>query len=378
MLGKEEMTVKKFLCAALMLLFLIPGDVLAEFSASSVQFDHDLAQQALQIAELCYMPSMQEAILALGGYRRMGLYNTERAAEDIRHISSYAVYDRHAEDGHTEVIIAIRGTGEGEWKLNMDLMPSGNYDLPYAENFALAAEDVLTTLQEYLEALESPSFLVTGHSRGAAVANLLGVQLTDRFGADNVFVYTFATPRTVRGEHAAYDNIFNVINPADIVTYLPFPQWGFERYGVDIVLPVENDALVDAAQAAYAERKDQTGHFVSPRERTEAATRFIGALASLAPQLRDGFDIRHALSHPGAAEANEAGMTAEEFLLTLLDGSLSSRGGGADEALSSFAQAKNDFQPVLYTLQTLSGEDAGWISAMHMPATYGAWLSVMQ
>ena len=373
------MTVKKLLCIALTLLFLIPAGALAEFSASSAQFDPDLAQQALQIAELCYMPSMQESILALDGYRRVGLYNADRAAGDTRHVATYAIYDRQAEDGHNEVVIAIRGTGEGEWQLNLDLMPSGDYDLPYAENFYLAAEDILTTHQAYLDALVSPTFLVTGHSRGAAVANLLGVRLADRFGAENVFVYTFATPRTVRGERAAYDNIFNVINPADIVTYLPFPQWGFERYGVDIELPVENDALQEAAQAAYVQRKDQTGAYASPKGHTADAAQFIGTLASLAPQVQDGYTIRHALAHPGAAAEGEQGLTASEFMLMLVEGNLFSQGGGANGALSSFAQAQNDFVPVLYALQTLSGEaDAGWIGAMHMPATYGAWLSVMQ
>lgn len=367
---------KKILYTLMMLLFLIPGCAMAEFSAAS-EFDPALAQEALKIAELCYMPSMQESILALDGYRRVGLYNADRTAEDARHVATYVLFDKRAEDGHTDVLIAIRGTGEGEWKLNMDLMPSGNYDLPYAENFDLAARDILNTHEAYLEGLESPIFFVTGHSRGAAVANLLGVHLTDRFGAENVLVYTFATPRTVRGEYAVYNNIFNVINPADLVTYLPFPQWGFERYGVDIVLPTEDAALQDAAQAAYDARKDQTGPFASSLGHTADVTVLVDALTALASQVQDGYSIRHALAHPGAATDDEPGMTAGEFMLMLMDSNLFAQGAGANGALSSFTQSQNDFLPVLNALQIFSGEDTGWIAAMHMPATYGAWLSVM-
>ena len=369
---------KKSIWLVCLMLVLLPMGAGAEAAPSSEQFDPELAQTALQIAEMCYLPSMQASVLSVSGYRQVGLYNMDREPDDSRHVAAYALYDRVTEDERTEVIIAIRGTGEGEWKLNLDLMPSGNYDLPYAENFALAAEDILSTHQAYLDTLVSPVFLITGHSRGAAVANILGARLTDRFQAENVFVYTFATPRTVRGEYPAYSNIFNVINPADLVTYLPFPQWGFQRYGIDVELPAEDAALLPMAQAAYAQRTDQTGPFVSSLGRTVETQKIILAMANLAPDVETGFQLRHALSHPGEATTDEPGMTADAFMLMLLSGGMTmNQAPSAD--VSSIMQTQNDFTPLLsVSLFSDADESTTWIASMHMPATYGAWMSALQ
>ena len=356
----------------LLCVMLAPFSASAGFSESSTVYDPELAQYALQIAELCYAPSMQESMLSIGGYRQVGVFNAERSENDGRHVATYAVYDRTLDTGTTEVIIAIRGTGSEEWKLNMDLMPSGNYDLPYAENFFLAAEDILTTQADYLSGLVSPAFLVTGHSRGAAVANILGAELTERFGESNVFVYTFATPRTVRGEYKAYGNIYNIINPADLVTYLPLPQWGFERYGIDIELPVENTALLEAARTAYAARVDQFGAFPASSDTVSATQRIVDAMAELAPDPASSATLIHAMNHPGPASAEENGVTASDFMLTLFEGNLFTA-GGTEGSFSNLSQMENDFTPLLLTMQ--SADSASWMLGMHMPATYGAWMA---
>ncbi len=355
----------------LLCVMLAPFSAGADFSKSSTVYDPKLAQYALQIAELCYSPSMQESMLSVGGYRQVGIFNTERTENDSRHVATYTVYDRTLATGTTEVIIAIRGTGSGEWKLNMDLMPSGNYDLPYAENFFLASEDILTTQADYLSGLSSPAFLVTGHSRGAAVANILGAELTQRFGESNVFVYTFATPRTVRGEYKAYGNIYNIINPADLVTYLPLPQWGFERYGIDIELPVENTTLLEAARAAYAARADQFGAFPASSDTVSATQRIVSTMAELAPDPASSATAIHAMSHPGPASADESGMTANAFMLTLFEGNLFTA-SGTEDSFSNLPQTENDFTPLLMALR--SADSGSWLMGVHMPATYGAWM----
>ena len=370
---------KRILSVVIALLLIAPCAALGEFSESSSVYDPALAQWALQIAELCATPFMQEGVLELDGFVKIGEYNYARAPGDTRHIAAYTMYDKPLEDGRTAVIIAVRGTGEGEWPLNLDLMPSGNYDLDYAENFFLAAEDILNTHAEYIDALEEPVFLLTGHSRGAAVANILGAKLSDRFGAENVFAYTFATPRTVRGDYPAYDNIFNVINPTDIVTYLPFPQWGFERYGVDLVLPIDgaDDALIDEAKAAYSARSDQYGPFSVPEGGSAATLAIVDSMLSLVPDLSEDFAVRHALAHPGPAEEGEDGMTGTEFIELLVDGGLY-QNGQPTEALKRLSQAENDFTPLLVgsdSLPDMANARSALLSA-HMPGLYGAWMTV--
>ena len=56
---------------------------------------------------------------------------------------------------------------------------------------------------------------------------------------DDIFAYTMGTPQGAYADQnpsprsAVYNNIFNLINPNDIVTHVPLRQWGFTRYGVD-------------------------------------------------------------------------------------------------------------------------------------------------
>ncbi|MBP5666055.1 MAG: hypothetical protein J6X87_07225, partial [Clostridia bacterium] len=85
----------------------------------------------------------------------------------------------------------------------------------------------------------NPLVVFTGFSRGAACANLLGALYNNEFGASNAFVYTFATPTTIRSESVCSDagNIFNILNPADAVTMVPPAEMGFFRAGTDIMLP---------------------------------------------------------------------------------------------------------------------------------------------
>ena len=84
-----------------------------------------------------------------------------------------------------------------------------------------------------------------GHSRGGGVANLLSVLCCDT-GAyalpDSIHTYTFASP-TVTTNDNNINNIFNIINPGDVVTSVPPVQWGFHRYGVDIVLSTDEDVI---------------------------------------------------------------------------------------------------------------------------------------
>jgi hypothetical protein len=84
---------------------------------------------------------------------------------------------------------------------------------------------------------------ITGHSRGAAVANLLAADLTDDAlypAKESIYTYTFATPNVRLPaddmERMAmkddYLNIHNYLNTEDFVAYVPLEAWGFTRYGI--------------------------------------------------------------------------------------------------------------------------------------------------
>ncbi len=108
--------------------------------------------------------------------------------------------------------------------------------------------------------ISNPIFLVTGHSLGAAVANLVAEHLNSCDNTnhclgsrkiEDIYAYTFATPKT-EDDIKKYDvtknqNIFNILNNNDIVTFVPTnfskPNWsdnGWTRYGRDfrITMPL--------------------------------------------------------------------------------------------------------------------------------------------
>ena len=178
----------------------------------------------------------------------------------------YTLAVRHSElpgSDYEIVMVLVRGTfGRDEWISNVNLANKWGEkpdpdpaEMPrFHEGFSLAADSVMDALAEFVGEqgidLSKAKILVTGHSRGAAVANLIGARLDlagmgkGAFAAvrpENVYVYTFATPGvTIQPTEGMKDpkfgNIFNVINPEDIVPTVPFAFWGAGRFGHDLHL----------------------------------------------------------------------------------------------------------------------------------------------
>lgn len=353
----------------------------AYLSRDSAVLDLELAREALKMSTLIYYRDQQAVYMRQAGFHTVGYWNFHRPAGDTRHICAYYIYQKALEDGRTAVLILIRGTGNDEWALNMDVMPSGDYDLPYAENFTLAAQDILDTQADYLSGLENPVFLVSGHSRGAACANILGKMLTDRFGAQRVYAYTFATPRTVRGEYPAYGNIFNIINPADYITMLPLPQWGFARYGVDVELPVSaaDAQQLAAVQADFAQELGNWGTFQVFKDGARIPQAFIAAIADFSPTVRDAYETRHSLLGPGLAQPGEDGLTGSGFLMQLSMAIIGQQTAQLILDISALKARGTDFDPILNVLTSaaFSGE-LNALTMAHMPGMYAAWMSVME
>ena len=211
-------------------------------------------------------------------------------------------------NGETKIIIAIwvRGTepkSTEEWSSNFnvgdlvrffDAYDSEEGKSPRQSNndwtrktnhrgFDVCATRLLNYLKTYYldefvqpELDENPgaalAFWLTGHSRGAAVANLMASYLIDE--GEEVFAYTFAAPfNTANTEASAekYDCIFNLVNANDFVPMLPMPEWGFTRFG--------KTAVVDASQWA-TEIKNATGatysgNYISSSDMTTLLNKFI-------------------------------------------------------------------------------------------------------
>lgn len=183
------------------------------------------------------------------------------------------------------VFVVVRGTfGRTEWLSNMNacnsLARKGDIDeddMPALhEGFSKAAECIAAELARYTASngvdLATAKIVVTGHSRGAAVANILG-SIFDKPPASspfaavdrrNVFVYTFAPPNvTLRSdvpyEARVYDNIFNIVNPEDMVPHVPISMWQSYRHGRDLELRCYDELPFTGSwtDPAYVTMKDE-------------------------------------------------------------------------------------------------------------------------
>lgn len=198
------------------------------------------------------------------------------------------------------ILVSVRGSYGSEWLSNLKLMPedanaehpvepladvltawmsfvgtlTGQRAVEYAtENtaapqsdgtddhggYSRASEEICAELNRWIAAScddgAEVAVLLTGHSRGGAIANLVAAELDDIATArpaqsPAVYAYTFASPATTLSDHAhnaRYGNIFNIVNPADIMPYLPLQSWGYERYGSNLYLPaVDEDRFANA------------------------------------------------------------------------------------------------------------------------------------
>ena len=215
---------------------------------NSRELSYDLAKILLTFC-YGYTEEATTALLKAGGFEILFTKNYDKSAADKSHTCAYTVA-KGKYNGKSIYAIVIRGTEGGEWYSNLDFAPSHDNNTKFAENFYMAAHDIFLSVKELFDSDPDSYKVICGHSRGAAASNLLGVTLDNVYNKKDIYVYTFATPNTVRGEEAEpdtegegkkYYNIFNFINPADLVAYVPLEAHGFRRAGTDIMLSDEEN-----------------------------------------------------------------------------------------------------------------------------------------
>ena len=182
-------------------------------------------------------------------------------------VVAYSVATKRITDAdgneRTLYLVAIRGSYGSEWLSDLNMGDASNYDMDAIdhEGFMRAAQEIVDDLEQRitedveLNGVGDVSLLFCGHSRGAATANLAAAYANERTQGlsplaplENIYCYTFATPTVTPVAHAheaLYDNIFNIMNPSDLVPRLPLESWEYRRYGRDFYLPGAGDAAFD-------------------------------------------------------------------------------------------------------------------------------------
>lgn len=183
-------------------------------------------------------------------------YNNHTGRDEVNYFIAKRKVNVHNRE-YDLVFMGLIGTYQSQWETDFD---SGYNEYSSVvvpevhEGFNNAFNYAYTKLKDYISInnlnSERTIVLLTGHSRGAAVANLLAAELTKAYfytgceklcAKDKVFAYTFATPNVIKKsssvENNHYEHIFNVVNPEDFVTKCMPAEWGYTRYGKTFVLP---------------------------------------------------------------------------------------------------------------------------------------------
>lgn len=196
----------------------------------------------------------------------------------------------------TLYLVSVRGSYGSEWLSDFNMGDSSDYEMDAIdhEGFMRAASEIVDDLADRLSETggqDNIALLFTGHSRGAATANLAASYADDMTTGlrvlaplENIYCYTFATPEVTEFANigdSLYDNIFNIMNPSDIVPRLPLASWGYARYGNDLWLPGVGDATFDEhyddMRAAFKENVGTESPYVpEDRERVDKLVEDLG------------------------------------------------------------------------------------------------------
>lgn len=152
---------------------------------------------------------------------------------------------------YTLIAVGVRGNNyHAEWGGNVRLDATGEH-----KGFALGRDQVLDYLRGYIADTGISGRVkiwIAGYSRSAAVVNMVSGALDNGYSLGegvslsphDLYCYCYEPPmgttkNQVQGR--LYDNIQNIVNANDVVTYVPFDSWDFARYGVDHVVPTKGD-----------------------------------------------------------------------------------------------------------------------------------------
>lgn len=186
------------------------------FEQSATVFSHSLATTAMALSAATY-----DVECITRAFPDLGFANWQYFDKGNNNTNCFYIAKKTITlNGQERNLIAVilRGTDgalyEQEWL--------SNFSVPLFDGFRDYADEVIKAVQSYITNPNEDRVLITGHSRGAAAANILGVEINNAglSKPGNTFVYTFATPNTTQYPVES-GNIFNIVNAEDTVATVP-------------------------------------------------------------------------------------------------------------------------------------------------------------
>lgn len=189
------------------------------FTKSTAKRQDSLALLSAAAADTAYNEKDIKSFM-----KACGFSNSRQSVSDEAYNNLSFNFGKKKIGKKTVVAVVLEGTSTSEeWRSNLNLGTGTIHD-----GFNTTEKAVHKKLNSYIKKNKlkkgSMVFWVTGHSRGAAVADIMAKRLSDTYGKNAVYAYTFAAPKVTKSrdkDTSGYTNIYNYINPDDLVTTLP-------------------------------------------------------------------------------------------------------------------------------------------------------------
>lgn len=235
-----------------------------EWFADNSYYNHNISMLCSEMVCMGYNAEshIYDLVTAL---ENLGFSMVDANTDTGRDQQNYFIASRPIEKNgriYNLVFMGLIGSHGEQWNSDFDpwgINSSTNYDdteslkdinhrgFNDAKNFGYEKLSKCLTDNNFTK--ENTVLLLTGHSRGAAAANLLAAKLiddNDMISLENMFTYTFATPNCTcdnNRNNTKYNTIYNIVFPNDFVTKMMPASWDFGRYGKTYSLPTKtNDA----------------------------------------------------------------------------------------------------------------------------------------
>ena len=256
------------------------------FKHSSTEYDNHLATLSMLFSRYSVSNNQPDDINDITWYQSQS--NKLKGAYEVIGFNDFATN----EDYVTRTTFDTVGIGVANKKLNNYTLigvtiRSGQYYLEWGNNAWLgdgtksdymhegwynAANNLIEYLNKYINDSNisgKVKLWITGYSRGGAIANIAGGLLDNNLNLinnvslnhDDLFIYTIETPQgasinsqtVLEPTNEIYNNIWNIINPNDIIPKLAMQEFGFTRFGQDIFIGKSNDKLNNTVSIVLSE-----------------------------------------------------------------------------------------------------------------------------
>ena len=354
----------------------VPTANTAIYTKPNFVFSKETALLSLELCDIAGYPVSLNAKLSHDGYKDIEYFDYENSLKSDNKVGLVLCRKDNT------LLAVMRGTKDEEWYSNFNIGDGFEH-----AGFSLAADKALSNILSYMEnhciSAENTEIFITGHSRGAAVANITAARLIDENAFKSVCAYTFACPNTTTSSDAhqtRYQSIVNIINPQDFICYIPLDSWGYTRYGNTVELPKSTtssdfDNLYSNMKKAYL--SDTNMSLKDFPNKSEDVENIISFLSTLAPTVNDYYNKEIAVAG--------LRLTTYDYMMKL-------------------AAVMNNENPLLHGLFMLSCKAIPEVSAItefvfsgvsetelmdadtmmntavvvnHMPSAYSAWINTL-